>query len=156
MAGLANTLNKLTEQALIGGVGEVVFDHLHATTRFPFFGSPSPPIPIPPALPSWHTSADREAGGGGAVRRPARHYLLLPPPSLPSLLSFVPQLAHSPAQIEKQVEEVLFDDLHDTAFQFSPLGRTVLDSADNVRPITRDDLEKYIATHYTGPRMVSL
>ncbi|CAI5472328.1 unnamed protein product [Closterium sp. Yama58-4] len=57
-------------------------------------------------------------------------------------------------EIEKQVEEVLFDHLHATAFQFSPLGRTILGSADNVRAITRDDLEKYIATHYTGPRMV--
>ncbi|GJP35824.1 hypothetical protein CLOM_g20345 [Closterium sp. NIES-68] len=57
-------------------------------------------------------------------------------------------------EIEKQVEEVLFDHLHATAFQFSPLGRTILGSADNVRSITREDLEKYIATHYTGPRMV--
>ncbi|CAI5527888.1 unnamed protein product [Closterium sp. Naga37s-1] len=57
-------------------------------------------------------------------------------------------------EIEKQVEEVLFDHLHATAFQFSPLGRTILGSADNVRAITRNDLEKYIATHYTGPRMV--
>lgn len=57
-------------------------------------------------------------------------------------------------QIEKQTEEMVFDHLHATAFQYSPLGRTILGSADNIRSITREDLKNYIATHYTGPRMV--
>lgn len=57
-------------------------------------------------------------------------------------------------EVEKQVEEVLFDHLHATAFQASPLGRTILGSADNVRKITRNDLQTYIDTHYTAPRMV--
>lgn len=57
-------------------------------------------------------------------------------------------------EVEKEIEEVLFDHLHATAFQHTGLGRTILGSADNVRKITREDLEKYIKTHYTAPRMV--
>eukprot|EP00850_Spirogloea_muscicola_P005180 SM000023S07636 [mRNA] locus=s23:639245:642315:+ [translate_table: standard] len=57
-------------------------------------------------------------------------------------------------EIEGQVEEVLFDHLHATAFQYSPLGRPILGPADNIRSITRGDLADYISTHYSGPRMV--
>lgn len=48
----------------------------------------------------------------------------------------------------------MFDHLHATAFQHSPLGRTILGPADNIRSLTRSDLADYIATHYTAPRMV--
>ena len=47
-------------------------------------------------------------------------------------------------EVEKEVEEVLFDHLHATAFQQTGLGRTILGYAENVRSITRDDLAKYI------------
>lgn len=57
-------------------------------------------------------------------------------------------------QVESQVQEVLFDRLHATAYQYSPLGRTILGPADNIESITRNDLKDYITTHYTGPRMV--
>lgn len=57
-------------------------------------------------------------------------------------------------EVEKEAEEVLFDHLHATAFQFTSLGRPILGSAANVRSITRDDLVAYIGTHYTAPRMV--
>eukprot|EP00899_Mesostigma_viride_P025916 jgi/Mesvir1/6509/Mv16778-RA.1 len=57
-------------------------------------------------------------------------------------------------EVEGQPDEVLFDHLHATAFQHSPLGRTILGSAANVRSITRDDLSAYIKSHYTAPRMV--
>ena len=57
-------------------------------------------------------------------------------------------------EVEKEVEEVLFDHLHATAFQHTGLGRTILGSAENVRSITREDLAKYIKEHYTAPRMV--
>lgn len=53
------------------------------------------------------------------------------------------------------MDEVIFDHLHATAFQHSPLGRTILGPAENIRAINRDDLADYISTHYTGPRMVS-
>merc|ERR1711981_223855 len=50
-------------------------------------------------------------------------------------------------------EEVIFDELHATAFQGTPLGRTILGPEENILKINRDDLEKYIKTHYTAPRM---
>eukprot|EP00210_Caulerpa_lentillifera_P001651 g1587.t1 len=57
-------------------------------------------------------------------------------------------------EIEKQQEEVLFDHLHATAFQHSPLGRTILGPASNIQKISRGDLMDYIATHYSPTRMV--
>ncbi|CAL4913236.1 unnamed protein product [Urochloa decumbens] len=57
-------------------------------------------------------------------------------------------------EVEGQSEEVIFDHLHATAFQYTSLGRPILGSADNVKSITKEDLENYIATHYTAPRMV--
>lgn len=57
-------------------------------------------------------------------------------------------------EIEGIPEEVVFDHLHATAFQHSPLGRTILGPADNVRAITRQHLADYIATNYTADRMV--
>ncbi|OVA07913.1 Peptidase M16 [Macleaya cordata] len=57
-------------------------------------------------------------------------------------------------EVEGQPEEVIFDHLHATAFQYSPLGRTILGPAHNIKTITRDHLQNYISTHYTAPRMV--
>lgn len=57
-------------------------------------------------------------------------------------------------EIEKDTAEVLFDHLHATAFQFSPLGRTILGSAERVRTATQGDIADYIATHYTAHRTV--
>ena len=44
--------------------------------------------------------------------------------------------------------------LHDVAYQGTPLGRTILGPAKNIKSISRDDLTHYINTHYNGPRMV--
>lgn len=57
-------------------------------------------------------------------------------------------------EVEGQPEEVLFDHLHATAFQRTSLGRPILGPAENVRSITRDDLQDYIQSHYTAGRMV--
>lgn len=57
-------------------------------------------------------------------------------------------------EIEAMPDEVVFDHLHATAFQHSPLGRTILGPAENVRSITRQHLADYIATNYTAPRIV--
>jgi processing peptidase subunit beta len=59
-------------------------------------------------------------------------------------------------EVEGQVEEVMFDHLHATAFQYSPLGRTILGPAANIRSITRANLQEYISAHYTAPRMVTI
>ncbi|KAL7100996.1 hypothetical protein ACP275_08G029600 [Erythranthe tilingii] len=57
-------------------------------------------------------------------------------------------------EVEGQTEEVIFDHLHATAFQYTPLGRTILGPAENIKKIGREDLQNYISTHYTAPRMV--
>ncbi|GKU97286.1 hypothetical protein SLEP1_g10453 [Rubroshorea leprosula] len=56
--------------------------------------------------------------------------------------------------VEAQTEEVIFDHLHATAFQYTPLGRTILGPAQNIKTITKAHLQDYIQTHYTAPRMV--
>lgn len=57
-------------------------------------------------------------------------------------------------EVEKQMEEVIFDHLHAVAFPGSSLGRTILGSERNIRTITRRDIQNYIRMHYTAPRMV--
>jgi len=57
-------------------------------------------------------------------------------------------------EVNKMEEELIFDLLHETAYQGTGLGRTILGPEENIRSLTRDDLENYINTHYTAPRMV--
>ena len=57
-------------------------------------------------------------------------------------------------EVEKQVEEVVFDHLHATAFQQQPLGRTILGPRQNIRDISRTELVNYIKNNYTADRMV--
>lgn len=57
-------------------------------------------------------------------------------------------------EVNTQQEEVIFDLLHATAYQGSGLGRTILGPEENIKAISRADLESYIRTHYTGPRVV--
>ncbi|KAH0753566.1 hypothetical protein KY290_023836 [Solanum tuberosum] len=57
-------------------------------------------------------------------------------------------------EVEKQPEEVIFDQLHTTAFQYTPLGRTILGPAQNIEKMTRAHIQDYISTHYGAHRMV--
>lgn len=57
-------------------------------------------------------------------------------------------------EVDKQLEEVVFDHLHATAFQGQPLGRTILGPKENIASIQRDDLVGYITKNYTADRMV--
>ncbi|XP_062009796.1 probable mitochondrial-processing peptidase subunit beta, mitochondrial [Rosa rugosa] len=57
-------------------------------------------------------------------------------------------------EVEKQPDEVVFDHLHASAFQYSPLARTILGPAANIKTISKEHLQNYIKTHYTAPRMV--
>lgn len=57
-------------------------------------------------------------------------------------------------EVDKQLEEVVFDHLHATAFQGQALGRTILGPKENIESIQRDDLVNYIKTNYTADRMV--
>ncbi|KAF3913818.1 Nardilysin [Orbilia brochopaga] len=57
-------------------------------------------------------------------------------------------------EVDKQLEEVVFDHLHATAFQGQALGRTILGPKENILSIQRDDLADYIKKNYTSDRMV--
>lgn len=57
-------------------------------------------------------------------------------------------------EVEKQMEEVVFDHLHAVAFQGTSLGRTILGSERNIKTISKLDLKTYIRNNYTAPRMV--
>lgn len=57
-------------------------------------------------------------------------------------------------EVETNLQEVIFDHLHATAFQSTALGRTILGPIENIQSINRNDLLQYITTHYKGPRMV--
>lgn len=57
-------------------------------------------------------------------------------------------------EVDKQLEEVVFDHLHATAYMNQPLGRTILGPKENIQSITRQDLVDYINTNYTADRMV--
>ncbi|CAM9584657.1 unnamed protein product, partial [Choristocarpus tenellus] len=57
-------------------------------------------------------------------------------------------------EVNKKQEEVILDHLHEVAFQGCGLGRTILGPEENIRSIKRDDLQEYIQTHYTAPRMI--
>lgn len=57
-------------------------------------------------------------------------------------------------EVDKQLEEVVFDHLHATAYMNQPLGRTILGPKENIASIQRPDLVDYISTNYTADRMV--
>lgn len=57
-------------------------------------------------------------------------------------------------EVESQMEEVIFDRLHETAFRGCALGRTILGPVENIQSLTRADIDEYIKTHYVAPRMV--
>ena len=51
-------------------------------------------------------------------------------------------------EVDMNLQEVVFDHLHAVAYQGTPLGRTILGPAKNIKSISRDDLVHYINTHY--------
>lgn len=57
-------------------------------------------------------------------------------------------------EVNKQYEEVILDHLHESAFMGTGLGRTILGPEENVKSLTKGDLESYIKTHYTADRFV--
>jgi processing peptidase subunit beta len=56
--------------------------------------------------------------------------------------------------VETHIEEVLFDKLHETAYQLSPLGMTILGPSNNIKKLTRKQMIDYRDAWYTAPRMV--
>ncbi|XP_063797226.1 cytochrome b-c1 complex subunit 1, mitochondrial [Pseudophryne corroboree] len=57
-------------------------------------------------------------------------------------------------EVDFNLQEVVFDYLHSTAYQGTPLGNTVVGPSENAKKLTRADLLEYINLHYKAPRMV--
>lgn len=57
-------------------------------------------------------------------------------------------------EVETNLQEVVFDYLHATAYQGTTLGRTILGPTENIQSISRKDLVEYVSNHYKAPRMV--
>jgi processing peptidase subunit beta len=57
-------------------------------------------------------------------------------------------------EVESQMEEVIFDRLHETAYRGTMLGKTILGSPANISSLTRENIQEYLDTHYVAPRMV--
>lgn len=57
-------------------------------------------------------------------------------------------------EVESNLQEVVFDHLHATAYQGTPLGQTILGPSANIQSIGKADLQNYISTHYKAARIV--
>jgi len=57
-------------------------------------------------------------------------------------------------EVETNLQEVVFDYLHATAFQETPLGMTILGPTNNIQTIQQSDLREYVNNHYRPPQMV--
>ena len=57
-------------------------------------------------------------------------------------------------EVEKMHEEVIFDHLHETAYQGSSLGLNILGPRENIAKLTKKDLQDFVKTQYTAPRFV--
>ena len=58
------------------------------------------------------------------------------------------------AEVNKIQEELVFDNLHETAFQGAGLGRTILGPAQNINTMSQVDLTSFIAENYNASRVV--
>jgi len=57
-------------------------------------------------------------------------------------------------EVETNTQEVVFDLLHETAYQGTPLGRTILGPTANIKNMQREDLASFVHTHYKAPRII--
>ncbi|TPP66936.1 Cytochrome b-c1 complex subunit 1 mitochondrial [Fasciola gigantica] len=57
-------------------------------------------------------------------------------------------------EIESNYQEVIFDYLHATAYQGTPLGRTILGPVENVKSLKASDMRNFVKANYKAPRMV--
>ncbi|KAI3730712.1 hypothetical protein L1987_61887 [Smallanthus sonchifolius] len=58
------------------------------------------------------------------------------------------------SEVIAQADDLIFIRLQETAFQHTPLGRTVLGPPKNIMLMTKKDIQDYLSTHYTAHRMV--
>lgn len=57
-------------------------------------------------------------------------------------------------QSDNNVPEVVFNQLHQTAYAGTPLGQSVLGTTENLKSISKSDLRNYIDNHFKSSRIV--
>lgn len=57
-------------------------------------------------------------------------------------------------QIRAEGDLVIFDQLHATAFQYTPLGRPIVGPVNDMKLISKADIQEYFSSHYAAHRMV--
>ncbi|KAJ8433220.1 hypothetical protein Cgig2_023172 [Carnegiea gigantea] len=57
-------------------------------------------------------------------------------------------------QISAGGDLVIFDQLHATAFQYTPLGRPIVGPVHDMKLISKADIQEYFSSHYAAHRMV--
>jgi len=55
--------------------------------------------------------------------------------------------------VETNVEEVLFDRFHESAYQLSPLGLTILGPKENIKKLSQEQMLAFRRDFYTAPNM---
>jgi mitochondrial-processing peptidase subunit beta len=57
-------------------------------------------------------------------------------------------------EVNKIYEELILDNLHEIAYTSSGLGLTILGPEENIKKISKVDIENYVKEHYTADRFV--
>jgi len=63
-------------------------------------------------------------------------------------------ILHEMDHVYENQEEYVLDQLHESAFPDSGLGRVILGPVENIKKISRDDIVQFVNSHYTTDRMV--
>lgn len=64
------------------------------------------------------------------------------------------QIIRESDEVESNIRDVVFDYLHASAYQGTPLGRTVLGPRENIKSLTPKDLKYYVDSHFKASRVV--
>lgn len=64
------------------------------------------------------------------------------------------ELLRESDDVESNISDVVFDYLHATAYQGTPLAQTVIGTRENIQSLKSSDLRNFIATHYKASNLV--
>jgi len=56
--------------------------------------------------------------------------------------------------VQNDMQETIYDRFHQSAYRGSSLAFDILGPLENIKKISKNDIEQYVKTHYTAPRMV--
>jgi mitochondrial-processing peptidase subunit beta len=57
-------------------------------------------------------------------------------------------------EVNTNLEEVMFDEIHQACYQQSSLGYTILGPKKNIQSLTREQMMEYRRNHYIAPKMI--